>query len=229
MGDIVHAGVHEHHGVDAVEEALGLQDVLAAASLLARRAERDGRAADPVDHLRQPDRRTDAGGRHDIVAAALAVDRQSVIFAEEGDARSGLARAGGRAEGSLERAQPLLHREASRAERRALPSLRLHFLERQFDLGMHSRADVEQCCSCGVDRRACGGLDRRQIAQGWCSLQWLAISMRRANHTSGNDLAYLMKSYTALARAGWPATRMCRPIDIILGNLAPSLYSRSKV
>ena len=46
MGDVVHAGIDQHHRVDAVEEALAVQDVLAAAALLARRAERHGGAAE---------------------------------------------------------------------------------------------------------------------------------------------------------------------------------------
>ena len=46
MGDIVHAGIDQHHRIDAVEEAFAMQDVLAAATFLARRAKRDDVAAD---------------------------------------------------------------------------------------------------------------------------------------------------------------------------------------
>ena len=75
------------------------------------------------------------------------------------------------------------------AQCRALPSLRLDLLEGQLDVGMHLRADVEQGRRRGVDRRAGGFLQGGNVSHAWFSFQCRAMSIRLANHTSGNDLA----------------------------------------
>ena len=68
-------------------------------------------------------------------------------------------------------------------------------------------------------------LCRRRAAQpggGKRAIQWRAMSSRRQIQTRSWPLMYSMKRIKALARPGWPVSRIWRPIDIIFGRSAPS-------
>ncbi len=168
--------------------------MLAAAALLAGRAERDDFAADFVDHGLEADGSAHAGRAADIVAAAVTVDRQAIILRQERDARTGLRGFDCAAEGRRQRAQAFLDRKAAFLEKVAEPALAFDLLEEQLDIGVKVFADLEQARRGRID----GGCDfcfqRGDIAHAWCSIQCFATSMRLANQTPSWDLAYLMKS-----------------------------------
>jgi hypothetical protein len=87
VGDVVHARVDQHHRVDPAEESFVAEDVLAAATLLPRRAEHDDGATELLDDRLQADPGTHAGGGDHVVAAAVAVRGEAVVFAQERDRR----------------------------------------------------------------------------------------------------------------------------------------------
>src|ERR1700754_1410480 len=93
--NVVHARIDQHHRVDSFEEPLAKHDILSAAAFLAGRAQRDDSPADLVDDRCHSDSGADTSRGNDVVAAALPVNRESVVFAKEGDTRAGLARAYG--------------------------------------------------------------------------------------------------------------------------------------
>ena len=79
-------GVHHQRGVDAVERAPPRHQLLAAAALLGGRAEHAHAPGQLAAERRERERRADAGGRDQVVAAGVADLRQRVVLGEQRDA-----------------------------------------------------------------------------------------------------------------------------------------------
>ena len=82
------ARVVEQRRVDPLEQPVVDHELLAAAPFLGGRAEEDDLARQVVGDGGQGDRRTDPGGGHRVVAAAVAEPRQRVVLGQDPDPRT---------------------------------------------------------------------------------------------------------------------------------------------
>ncbi len=85
-----------------------------------------------------------------------------------------------------------------------------------------ARRPVDGHVDVGAGHGANGEGVVRHYLQGWCSCQWRAISMRRQIHTRSRLCTWSKNRASAAARPGRPASRQCRPMDIIFGCVSPS-------
>ena len=69
----------------------------------------------------------------------------------------------------------------------------------------------------GIRPERDGNRRRHRAGGGWVAAQWRAIAARGAIHTPGRRVTWSSSRCSPAARAGWPISRLCRPIESILG------------
>ena len=81
--------MHHHGGVDAFKRSAFEHEDFASAALFSGRAEHAQPTVEFVRNCRRTERRSEASCRDDVVTARVTDSRQSVVFTEDGNLRTG--------------------------------------------------------------------------------------------------------------------------------------------